>query len=155
MKKLILALALVVGTVGISKAGGRQGQGWNVTVVTGTAITVFEGRGYVKKIILSSGTTTGQGEYLNAYKSIPTIANGAGAVLMPHGLFGSTQSIVPSLVYGTTTTVSGTGSRLNNEYGVGDGPNDFIEIPSDGALHIRQPQQATGGANTATVLWSR
>lgn len=161
MKSLIVALALVIGTVGIAKAGGRQGQGWNVTIVTGTAATIFEGRGFLKKIVLSSGTTTSSGDYLVAFATAPSPSNGAGISAMPPSLFMTTAAVTPAIVYNTTSTVAGVGTQINNVWNVGDAPNDFVEIGGDeqtGAsfgLHIRQSVQATGQANTAAVYWSR
>lgn len=160
MKSLIVALALVTGLVGIAKAGGKQGNGWNVTIVTGTAVDIGGGqRTYLKKIILSSGTTTSFGEWLQAFSSAPSVSQGAGNSLMPNHLYVSTRAVTPPIVFATTTSVSGLGASLNNVWYAGDGEDDYIEIPGTSGdqsrgLHIRKSAETSGGANQAAVYWS-
>ena len=155
LKRLLFSLALFIGFCGVSHAGGRQGAGWYVTVVTGTHKVVFEGKGFVKSISLSSGATANFGDYILGYSTAPFAAlNGADGASLGFGgsLFSSTAQVIPSLVYKTTTTISGQGDVLTTQWKVGDAPNDFIEVP---ALIIRQNQTSTGEANKATILWSR
>jgi len=153
MKKLLIAFALILGLVGISKAGGRDGQGWNVTIVTGTAATIANGKNiFLKKIVLSSGTLDSQGAFLQAYSSAPTTLTGAGAALFPTMLFISTKAITPPMVFLTTPTVLLSGSSLNNTW---EAPNgSHIQIPPSGGLHIRKSDAASGGAFQAAVYWS-
>ena len=163
MKKLIVSFALLVGIVGMAQAGGRQGQGWNVTIVTGTAMTVFEGRGYLKKIILSSGTQSLNLDFLQAYSTAPNVFNGAGAGLIPNHLFAATAAVTPALVFLTTATpVNG---NFNLQWSVGECDDCYVEIPGDstpgtggrvgGGLHIRKSVEASGFADQAAVYWSR
>ena len=53
--KLLIVLALFIGLVGVSEARDRKGDGWTVTVMTGTSLTVNEGRCYLYGIFNSSG----------------------------------------------------------------------------------------------------
>lgn len=162
MKKLLFAFALILGTGASHEAlaGGREGQGWTVTTVTGTAWTVAEGkRIFLKRMILSSATTNSTGEYMMAFATVPNVVNGAGVALMPNHLFCATAAVTPPLIFHSSNVVEGAG--INNVWSAGDGPDDFIEIPPfttegkvGGALHIRKPDEASGGARTLTVQWS-
>ena len=163
MKSLIV-FGLLIGFTSMVRAGGRQNQGWNVTVVTGTAITIASGvHLYLKKIVLSTGTTSSLGDYLVAYSSVPTPVTGAGLGLIPNHLYQATVAVVPALIFQTTTTVAATGQgvAINNGWSAGDCDTCFIEIGANGtpsgqggALHIRKSAEASGQANIATVYWS-
>ena len=161
MKGLIFGLALFIGIVGIAHAD-MQGQGWSVTYVTGTATTIFAGRGYLWKIALSSGDSAAglQGEFLQAFSTAPNITNGGGVTAMPNHLFVSTTALTPPLVFLTTATNNG--GSLNQEWSLGDCDTCFVEIPAGssatvtggrtgGGLHIRKSAGASGNANQAAV----
>ena len=152
MKRLFVVFALFAGLTALVKAGGRQGQGWDVTVVTGTHTTIFEGRGYLRKIALSSGTVTGTGEWLVA---MSTYGLGNGPQLMPGPLAQSTGAVTPPLVFYSTNTLTFTGASLNNSWSIGDCDTCFVEIPGDGGLIIRKSAESSGAANIATVYWSK
>ena len=128
MKGLIVGLALFIGIVGMAQAGGKQGQGWNVTIVTGTATQIFNGRGYLFKILLSSGNSAAglQGDFLQAYSTAPFAGNGAGQTLIPNNLFVGTCAVTPPVVFLTTATNAG--GNLNNQWSLGDCETCFVEI---------------------------
>lgn len=166
MKSLIVA-TLLLGFCSLVHAGGRAGRGWNVTIVTGTVANIGAPgtRIFLRKIVLSSGTTASSGDYMIAYSSTPGPANGGGIALFPNSLFNSTAAVTPALVFMTTTTVSGVGSTsLNNVWSVGECEECYVEIGpgeapgsnirTSGALHIRKSAEASGGANQAAVYWS-
>ena len=155
----IVSLALLLGGVGLSHAGGRQGQGWNVTYVTGTHSIIASGgaRSYLKKVTLSSANTETVGDAVVCYSSNPTSVGGAGRVLLSTAVpWITTYQITPAIVYSATMSyVNNNFSVVNNEWKVGDSEYDYIEIGSEGALVCRQTTQGSGQANTFTVHWSR
>jgi len=138
MKKLILVAALVLGLSGISHAD--KGRKWIVTVVTGTYQQVFDNYGYVKSISLSTSTIVGS--YVAGYSAMPSAA--AGSANGFTGLFTATATVIAPIVYTGTSTVNAWNT------GVGD---DGAYI--DSSLHMIQSNQANGGANNATVIWSK
>ena len=160
MKKLIVVLSLLLGVGLVSKvnAGGRSGQGWNVTVVTGTHKVVWTGKGYLRGISVSSGATTSLGNYTIGFSTN----------LLPNEnigdrLFIATTAVTTAIVHRTTTTLSSADSGLNNSWSLGDCESCFSEIGSEGdnfkiigtGLVIRQSAESSGQAGVATVYWSR
>lgn len=159
MKSLIVGLALFIGIVGVSHAGGRQGQGWNVTIVTGTAWDVAGSsqsgtRVFLRKIILSSGTTGSLGDFMQVFSTPPNSGNGAGVSLMPTSLTASTTALTPPLIFLTTGTTGGTSYNPYSPsmWTIGDCEVCFLETT---AIHVRKTAEASGAANTAAVYWSR
>ena len=154
MKKLLIAFSLLIGVVSFAKAGGRNGQGWISTVSTGNAITICTPPGtcYLKSIILSSGATTSLGDYVMVFSTIPMTQNGSVSGLFGGALFASTQAITPAIVFKTTSTVSGIADNLNNNWGLGDSPDSFTQVP---AIFIRSSAESTGGAGQVNVIWSK
>lgn len=156
MKGLIVTLALFIGIVscvGTSHAGGRQNQGWYVTVATGIHTTVFLGKGFVRAIYLTTGTVTSLGDYAMGLVSTPTAANGADQSILTGGpLFQSSAAATPALVFKTTTTISSAADNLNNNWKMGDGLNDFLEVNN---FFLRKSCETLGEACKAFIYWSR
>jgi hypothetical protein len=163
IKSLIVASALLIGFYANASARGcEQENGWSVTTVTGSAATIFEGAGWLKRIDLSTGTQDEMGgQYLIAMATVPSAVTGAGVVSMPNHLFLATTAETPSLMFLTTSTANN--GYLNNSWDAGS-YGDCVRIPGGspdgtgrvgGALHIRMSGQASGGARTATVYWSK
>lgn len=159
MKTKLLVFALLLGIVGIAESAGRSGQGWNVSIVTGTSLTIGgDGkRVFLNKIVLSSDTTAGVGNYLMAFSTQPNLSiNGSDATLFGGPLFQATAAVIPALVYQSTASVSSIGSpTLNTTWSMGDCDICFIEIQgTTGALNIRKSANQSGQAVQAAVYWS-
>ena len=146
--KIILALA-VIGLFGMShvQAGERR---WVVTVTSGTHQTIFHSYGYLGSITMSSGTTTSNGDYLIGFSSAPSAGAGANNTLMANDLFTATATVIPAMVFQTTTSVVA-GTSLNNYWKAPT--DDGVFVDSD--LVIRQSAAKSGGANTAMIIWSK
>ena len=158
MKSLIVALGLLIGIVGVSHAASAsQGQGWKVTIVTGTAGTVVVGGSGTKlrKVVLSSGTSAGLGDFIQLYTTAPNTTNGAGSGLWPVPLFVATAAVTPPIVFNTTNTVNAAGANLNNIWSLGECDDCYVEIPALGELHYRKSAEISGGANQAAIYWSK
>src|SRR3990167_925403 len=170
MKSLIVSLALFIGMVGFAQAGGRQGQGWEVTIMTGTALTVFEGRGYLRAIINSSGSiVTANDNFIQCYSTVPSVQNGAGTTLIPPSLFVATAALTPAIMFLSSTTVNsgaiGIINGFNNIWKIGDGESDFVEVQGNaaavaggragGGLHCRKASASgLNNSDTSAIYWS-
>ena len=159
MKKLLLVLSLIVGVLGLVHAGGRDGNGWVVTTVTGTTANIGSvGRSvFINKIFLSSGPTTGDPNFAMVFTTVPSAAaNGAEGTLFGGTLFQSTQALTPALVFLTTTTLGNSQSQvLNNLWNAGDCDSCYIQTRADGQVVVRKSAAASGGANVLTIHWSQ
>lgn len=155
MKNIIVALALMVGCVGVSFAGNPE---WNVTIMTGTSITIGGSQAVnLRRIINSSGTTASLGDYVQGFRVAPSPSNGEGPALMPRDLFVATAAVTPAIVFNTTTSVTGSGTSINNVWSIGECEACYIRVPADsngGTLHFRKSSQGSGGANITAIIWS-
>ena len=164
MKKLLVSAVLLLSMAGFARAVDLGG-GWNVTIVTGTAATIFEGRGYLKKIAMSSSATADLNEYLIAIATPPSAAiNGATPNLFGGLLFQTTAQVIPAIVYKTTTSITGAYDDLSNGWSAGDCDSCYVEIQgsgetsggrASGGLHIRQSSASSGEARKAAVYWKQ
>lgn len=154
MNKIIIALSILLGLGLVSKAqAGRGGQGWNVTIVTGTAQTVFSGRGFFKKVTLSTGPSA---DYLVVMTTVPAgTVTGGSNLLIPSLATLSTTSIATVVYQSTASITNGGATVINNSFSLGDCDECYVEIPETGALHIRQTTQANGESNKAFVIWAK
>src|SRR3990167_9723136 len=123
MRTKLFALALLFGFIGVIHAGGRNGQGWNVSIATGSHFQI-DGTGkyiFLKKITLSSGTELVLGDYAIGYSSAAGIPGGAGTLLISTSpAWISTYQITPALVFQTTTSVNSQGvANMNNVWQTG------------------------------------
>ncbi len=138
MKKFLFVSALILGTMTMAHADSPRR--WVVTTVTGTIQKVFEDYGYVKSINISTSSIVGS--YFAAYSTTPQLAVNGGAGFSD--IFTATTTIIPPIVYSGTVTVNAWST------GIGDSGayvgSDFIAVQSNGA---------NGGANKATVIWSK
>ena len=167
MKKLLVVLALTVGVYGLAHSSPRAGQGWNVTITTGLNTIIVRPDTtnrpiFLKKIVLSSGTTSSTGDYVQAFSTVPSPGqNGAEAGPSGGVLFVATQAVTTAIVFQTTTTANNfNATGLSNEWSVGDCDECYLEISGDvtnpaAGLIIRQSAAPSGGANTATVYWKQ
>ena len=124
-------------------------------MATGSSLTIGGNgrRVFLKSITLSSGSQAGQGDYLMAFTTAPSVGvNGSDATLFGGPLFIATAAVVPSLVFLTTTTAGTVGtSDLNNSWSVGECDDCFIEIAPDQGLNIRKTMAIQGGAELETI----
>lgn len=166
MKKLIISIVglfCLAAPLMADGLGEGIGRGWNVTVVTGASLTVFEGRGYVKAVYLTTGPTTSLGDYIAFYSTAPNLNNGGGILLFPPGMFASTASVIPTMVYKTTTSVTAAADNLNNAWTAGSCDTCYLEVSGAnppggfvlGGLHVRQSVVSTGEAGKAYIYWRR
>ena len=158
MKKLLIALALFIGLTGISHARDRMGDGWRVTIMTGTFLSVNEGRSYLFGVVNSSGDTTSLGNYSQCFTTNPYTSPGSGAnVAGGFGtyLFQATAAVTTAMLFYTTTTVNSVSTSLNNKDSIGDCENCFTEIPATGGLYCLKSANSQGGANVSKIIWSR
>ena len=158
MKGLIV-LALFLGFVGVAQSGGRQGQGWSVTYVTGTHAVIADGpaRSYLKSVTLSTANTATVGDGVVCYSSNPTSVGGAGQILLSTAPAWIVQyQMTPAIVYAASMSyVNNNFSALNVVWSAGPSEDDFVEIPGNGALVCRQTSAGSGQANTFAVQWGR
>ena len=102
-KIAFLALGLLIGIVGYSHAASLREGGWEVARVDGSTVQVFTGSGFLRLIIASTGTPSGdintKNEWFAAIDSVALQSN-------TYSAYNATQCITPPVFMSTTSYVA-------------------------------------------------
>lgn len=157
MKKILVAIALLVGTVGVSHAS-RSGGGWRPYTLSASSAQVFTGYGYLNAISQSSACT--QGDYMVAFDTVAIstvtglgIANSAQELVFSNA-FSTTTTLTPPLVFGSTISQAGLVATPANPYWTpGQASGDYLEVFN--GLFVWKNTGASGNCDKAVIYWAK